>query len=1021
MSSIFDINGPKVYSIEPYQNFLKSLAIILEKEIFENEIAISDAIILLPTRRAARQLAKEFLEIRPQKATILPRIRTLGDIDPEDSNLAGLDSFQSLESSISPLKRQFILAKLIGQKNKAQNWSHDLISCINAAGALGELLDSAELMASHEDGPDWSKLDDLVDADMAEHFIQSKEFLKIITHYWPQILKEKNLIDPANKRRRSIEVLAKAWQEKPPKNHIIIAGSTGSIPAARNLMKIVANLEKGCVVLPGLDKNMPSRSWAKIKNEDGHAMRTLHDTINHIGIKREEVIDWPIDIDDNEKNLHRRKLLNIALTPKEETADWLLEVKNIGRQNAFKALEGLSLFEAPSEDIEAQYIALHMRKTLEETGKTCVLVTPSQNIAKRVCEKMALWNVKIDVSSGRILNETLIGTFIDKVGKWLLKPHSPKALMTLLSHPFAKFGLDDALKFNSAHCLEVSLLRGAERDKSLEDLLKRANLLRGKDWDYKRANKNETINLINQIIKIHNEIMNNIKHDNSLSSHCHFLLNACEIIARNQNEKFQYIWAEEAGIAASSFFGNLLENSNDIFPKDFSQALKIILSLMAKNVVRPKGTHPNLAILGPLEARLLHFDKYILAGLDDGIWPQTPSVDPFLSRPMRAKLGLQSRDLRLGLSAHDFSQLAANKNVILTRCAKRGGAPAVPSRWIWRLKTLIQGTIEDEKPEKLLECKDFDFEQINDFLYPKIDFDIKKIIPKPKPKLIYRPKEFSATQIETLIRDPYKIYVTKILDLNPLEELGGEISVRERGSAIHKALEILKDWHSEIPKNAVEILKTELEKRLFEFGYNQDELDEELKRLQPSILKMIEFQTQRLSNKYSIFVEQYIEHCFETKSGTIKIKATADRIDIDANNNAQIWDFKTGEPPSDPQISSLLSPQLPVTAWLLIKANFQAIKRVEKFGHIKLGGRNPKIQEYYGKQKDNKKPPLSIDEIIEKTDVTLNNLFSIFADENMAYYSKPKVLKQNYDDAIDKFSRRLEWADSFDNEDNGDG
>lgn len=1020
MSSVFDFNGPKVYSIEPYHNFLKSLAKTLVNEIFNDDLTISDAIILLPTRRAARQLAKEFLDLRPQKATILPRIRTLGDIDPEESNLAGLDGFHSLKAAISPLKRQFILAQLIAQKNRAQNWSSDLISCLNAAASLGELLDSAELMALGEIGPDWSKLDDLVDLDMAEHFVKSKEFLQIITHYWPEILKEKNLIDPANKRRHSIEILSQAWEINPPKNHIIIAGSTGSIPAARHLMKIVANLEKGCVVLPGLDKIMPARAWASVKTEDGHAMRTLHDTINHIGINRNEVLAWPNNEPISENLINRRKLINIALTPKEETADWLLEVKTLGRENAIKGLDGLSLFEAPSEDVEAQFIALQMRETLEHDGQTCVLVTPSQNIAKRVCEKMALWGVKIDVSSGRILNETSIGTFVEKVGKWLIGPANPKAIMDLLSHPFAKFGLEDELKSKAAISLEIALLRGAARDKTLNDLMARAENLRQKDWDYKRANKGITIDLIAQLKNTYDEIIANQKTGNSLSEHCFNLLFACEIIAKNNNNKFQYIWGDDAGKIASAFFSNFLEEANETNANDFSQALKIILSFMAKNVARPKGSHAHLAILGPLEARLLHFDKYILAGLDDGIWPQVPSVDPFLSRPMRKKLGLQSRDLRLGLSAHDFSQLAANKNVILTRAAKRDGAPAVPSRWIWRLKTLIQGAVENKKPEELLKNSDFDFDKINNLLRPEYDFDIKKIIPKPKPILSSRPKEFSATQIETLIRDPYKIYVTKILGLNPLENLGGEISVRERGSAIHKALEILKNWETEIPPNAENILKKEIEKRLVEFGYDENGLTEEIERLMPSIAKIIEFQSTRLSSKFSIFAEQYVEYEFASKLGIIKIKATADRIDITPNGQAEIWDFKTGEPPSDPQISSLISPQLPVTAWLLQKTNIHNIQTIEKFGHIKLGGRKPKIQEYKGGQKGKDKQKLTMGEIIEKTDETIINLMYIFADENMEYSSKPRVTfllpHQTYTDPIDKIARRLEWADSIDSE-----
>ncbi len=64
---------------------------------------------------------------------------------------------------------------------------------------------------------------------------------------------------------------------------------------------------------------------------------------------------------------------------------------------------------------------------------------------------------------------------------------------------------------------------------------------------------------------------------------------------------------------------------------------------------RNYNLHPRLAILGPLEARLLDFDLVILAGLNEGKWPAQTATDPWLSRPMRQALGLESPERRIGL------------------------------------------------------------------------------------------------------------------------------------------------------------------------------------------------------------------------------------------------------------------------------------------------------------------------------------------------------------------------------------
>ena len=52
-----------------------------------------------------------------------------------------------------------------------------------------------------------------------------------------------------------------------------------------------------------------------------------------------------------------------------------------------------------------------------------------------------------------------------------------------------------------------------------------------------------------------------------------------------------------------------------------------------------------------------------------------------------------------------------------------------------------------------------------------------------------RPKRFSVTEVETLIRDPYAIYAKKILRLEPLPELSSQERHALRGTVIHDALD----------------------------------------------------------------------------------------------------------------------------------------------------------------------------------------------------------------------------------------
>lgn len=1024
MNSIFrNDNQPNVYTIEPNVRFLGELARGLNNELGGDDFGLSDAIIFLPTRRAARELANEFMKVRDEKATILPRIRTLGDIEPDDLNLQELDA--ALLPTISPMARKFLLAKFISARNAASGWSSDSVAALGAADALAELLESAELSAGPDNPVEWGKLHELVEEkELAGHWELSTKFLEIVTTVYPEYLASLGLLDPANRRRLAIEKLAENWTKNPPTHPVIIAGSTGAVQSTRGLMRIVARLPKGAIVLPGLDKNMGDE-WKNIARDHSHPQRSMHDTIGFIGIMREEVKEWGISELPPAHLRARRIILNTALTPREATADWRKTIDRLGTETIKNGLEGLSIIEADTEDEEATAIALEMRQSLDEQGQTCALITPSSDIARRVASKMQKWGVELDVSSGIGVGETRLGIYLKLIGEFILDYGNPVVLAALLAHPYCHFGLSAWDKKVCATSFELGLLRGARKHQTIDDLINLAQEKDEKSWRDARAKQDEALKLLQNIKNFAVEI-ETVKASHDLASVAKTLLFACEKIAQNRDTDGGFIYKGEAGNALGAFFAELLENGGDFTPKDLPDGINIINSLLTNVVVRPRGTNPYLAIIGPLEARLLSFDKIILAGLDEGVWPKPPDTDPFLSRPMREKLGLQSRDLRLGLSAHDFAQLASGKRVIITRAARRTGSPSVPSRFLWRLKTLTHGALGKELGEEILKSGTNSLEIARALLPNRLQN--LNIAPRPRPPVSARPTRFSATQIETWIRDPYKLYVTKILGLRDLEPIGGEVSSKERGSAIHSAMEILPNWANGIPQNPKQTLLDEFAKQLKLAGFDGEELDDELTRLEATAELIAANEIARLEQNINQYAEKWADYSFETKSGTLEVFAKIDRIDVHKNGDFEIWDYKTGTPPTDKQISALISPQLPVTAFILENAGgfkdgetLCELGKLKTFGHIHIGNSNPAFKEYSGYQGKGK-PMLEVADLIDNTQTTLTKLFEQYSNSDMPYISKPRPQfspKVNYEDMTDRLARRAEWANATDTEGGG--
>ena len=85
---------------------------------------------------------------------------------------------------------------------------------------------------------------------------------------------------------------------------------------------------------------------------------------------------------------------------------------------------------------------------------------------------------------------------------------------------------------------------------------------------------------------------------------------------------------------------------------DFAPVLR---ALIGNVLVLTPSRNARVMATGPIEARLLPTDRLVLVGLDEGVFPPVTDTGAWLSRPMRAGLGLSPPEVRIGLSAHDFS------------------------------------------------------------------------------------------------------------------------------------------------------------------------------------------------------------------------------------------------------------------------------------------------------------------------------------------------------------------------------
>lgn len=866
----------KIYTIPYHVPFLSELVTFMIKT-YGTGIDLSSTKILLPSRRAVRAIQAEFLLQAKDKSIIPPRFMPIGDVDDEDLDLSllsltgGLSSVLDLPPVISSIDRRYILAQLISQKDKGFSWAQ----CLDFAKSLARLMDQV-----YTENLNLSDLPDLVPTnELSDHWKEIVQFLDILSEQWPKILQERGVIDGADRRNRLMNALSDFWSNYPPESPILIAGSTGSIPAVTQLMKVISHLPQGGVILPGLDLNMPDAVWSDLPMS--HPQSIMKNTLNFIGAERADVVLL------NHKKIDRviDTAISESLYP---SSHFLINSTSI----AEKDFSHIHLIETENEREEALSIALILRRMMNDPHKTAIVITPDRNLARRISSELKRWNIEVNDSAGQGLHTQPIAVFLRKFMALFVDKISVSTFLSFLKTPDLKGHLSQKELFE----FETKFHRSSTfvpDELTLNDIL----LLQDK---YPFLQK--FIKLFEQIDSIKTE-------QKTISEFLTDILNALHQFMPDQIS----LWDGDDGQTMINYFQTL--QASDVAHRSVSihEFRDLIEHFWSETVVRStRPSHPNITILGQIEARLLHADVTILAGLNESIWPQDPTPDPWMSQFMRRQFGLPPAERQYALSAHDFVGGLSSNEVYLTRSEKLNGAPTVPARWIQRILAYIES-------QNL--SKDHLSYQNKMVIRPIIENlshveTIKRIsAPMPIPPLHKRPRSFYVTDIEALIKNPYALYIKSILRLRPLRTIDDENFHLQIGNVLHEIFEkYIVSLKSNPTQNDYDVLmsvKSEICERYRQSTQSSfwSLFETRLNSWLPSFLT--------LDRQWREDTKPYlVEHRSSCKLALgqheIQLNAKADRIDFWGERGIAILDYKTGKAPSNPELINGKKPQLPL-------------------------------------------------------------------------------------------------------------
>ena len=778
-----EIRGPKVYAIAAHRGFADALVAGLIPRYRDDQFGLARLTLLLPSRRTVRTVTEAFVRAsgadghEGQRGLLLPRMVVVGDLDLDETLGPLLDPLGGgalLPPAADPVARLLSIADMLRADPDTRTTS--AAGLLRQARALAQSMDRLSV----EDVPPERLLDEAVIGlvgELSKHWQASTGQFARVLYRWRDQCAARGEIDAPERRNRLLGHVAARWRAAPPAYPVVAAGVTSAAPAVARLLRTVADLPQGAVILPDLDLGLPQAVWDTLgvagNTESADApVFARGDVVTHpqyhlklllarMGIARAEVQAWHRSGPAAATPARSRAISNLFLPPAASTIWAELPAEQ-------RRLSGVRMMAAAHPEEEAQAIAVLVRQALAVPEKRVAVITPDRDLAQRLVAHLERWGIAADDTAGRPLPQTPAGRLLLQLAEAASTLAAPVPLLALLGHPLVRSGDARAGWLERVRQLDLAL-RGPRPGPGL-GAVRKAVAAKEKafpgltDWWDGAA--------------IVLALLMGDGAPQPLGAALDRLAGAAEALCGES------IWAEADGRALASFIEQWRGAAEDSgLPVDPADLPALLRDAMAEIAVRPPyGGHPRLAIYGLLEARMSRADLVICGGMSEGNWPAAPAPDPLLAPPVLRALGIPGADFRIGLAAHDLAAALGAPEVVLSHAARDAAGPVIPSRFLLRIRAMLGRELQHEN-EAVRIARALDLAAPAP-PYPQ---------PKPMPSAEQRRVAISSTALDRLRGDPYQFYAQAIMGLRSLDPLDADPTPAWRGTAVH---EVLRLWHA---------------------------------------------------------------------------------------------------------------------------------------------------------------------------------------------------------------------------------
>lgn len=533
--------------------------------------------------------------------------------------------------------------------------------------------------------------------------------------------------------------------------------------------------------------------------------------------------------------------------------------KSIFIYNEMENHKNIELLEVANIYDESKIISSLCEKFLSQ-NKTVMIISNDKHTIKNISINLSGRGVFIDSSVNKNFWDTFIGEFFKSLFDFLCVSDVSNFLILLSSNCIDLSDISKIAEFVKKNNLVKVKFKDIVDNCDFLDIISDSDIIKIKEVSkfFLILNKNFSYNSwVNSFKCLVNLIVNN-KHIKIFDNIFCYIENCNNLIS----EDLSFCEFKEICLKYLSYY------EYEMFDQDYTNRLRSF---------------------GFLESRLLNSDITIIASCTDNNFPVKKKENFFISESFKKVLGLNFDDDLI----NDFFDLISNttEKIFITKIYDVG----FNTKFIYDIEKKLGGLNRNTNIYNEYLCNEANIRR----MYLNHKNSKKPSLPAPNPLQKIRPKRFSCTDIEYLVKNPYAIYVKYILKLKEINYLRDNVNIL-KGNIIHKILEsMIKSKKFSISRDVYS--------NFWAFSIEH-------------IMKWVTIAVEnREVQKYFTEIYGEINFC------GFQIFGIADRIDLLHDKSVIIVDYKTGVVPSKKSVLNFEKPQLVTESIILRQGGFYGI------------------------------------------------------------------------------------------------